>query len=42
MLGGLRLKKRWQEAKNAAGKYHYHPNIIFGSNAQVAFEKSAR
>jgi glutamate/tyrosine decarboxylase-like PLP-dependent enzyme len=28
MLGGLALKKRWQEARKAAGKDHYHPNII--------------
>ena len=36
------MKKRWQEARKAAGKDHYHPNIIFGSNAQVALEKFAR
>ncbi|KAJ6469527.1 pyridoxal phosphate-dependent transferase, partial [Mycena sanguinolenta] len=42
MLGGLALKKRWQEARKAAGKDHYHPNIVFGSNAQVALEKFAR
>ncbi|KAF8180382.1 glutamate decarboxylase [Pholiota molesta] len=38
MLGGLAMKKRWQEARKAAGKDHYHPNIVFGSNAQVALE----
>ncbi|KAJ7885108.1 glutamate decarboxylase [Mycena olivaceomarginata] len=42
MLGGLALKKRWQEARKAAGKDYYHPNIVFGSNAQVALEKFAR
>jgi len=42
MLGGLAMKKRWQEARKAAGKDYYHPNIIFGSNAQVALEKFAR
>ncbi|KAJ7138454.1 glutamate decarboxylase [Mycena crocata] len=42
MLGGLAFKKRWQEARKAAGKDHYHPNIVFGSNAQVALEKFAR
>ncbi|KAJ7698735.1 hypothetical protein B0H17DRAFT_1196830 [Mycena rosella] len=31
MLGGL-----------AAGKDHFHPNIVFGSNARVALEKFAR
>ncbi|KAJ7079924.1 glutamate decarboxylase, partial [Mycena crocata] len=42
MLGGLAMKKRWQEARRAAGKDHYHPNIVFGTNAQVALEKFAR
>ncbi|KAJ7201678.1 glutamate decarboxylase [Mycena pura] len=42
MLGGLAMKKRWQDARKAAGKDHYHPNIVFGSNAQVALEKFAR
>ncbi|KAF5364790.1 hypothetical protein D9758_009317 [Tetrapyrgos nigripes] len=44
MLAGLALKKRWQEARKTAGKDHLRPgpNIIFGSNAQVALEKFAR
>ncbi|KAL0575222.1 glutamate decarboxylase gad1 [Marasmius crinis-equi] len=42
MLGGLAMKKRWQEARKAAGKDYYRPNIVFGSNAQVALEKFAR
>ncbi|KAF8639285.1 hypothetical protein AX16_010357 [Volvariella volvacea WC 439] len=42
MLGGLAMKKRWQEARKAAGKDYFHPNIIFGANAQVALEKFAR
>ncbi|KAF7761444.1 hypothetical protein Agabi119p4_9436 [Agaricus bisporus var. burnettii] len=42
MLGGLAMKKRWQEARKAAGKDYFHPNIVFGSNAQVALEKFAR
>ena len=42
MLGGLAMKKRWQEDRKAAGKDYYHPNIVFGSNAQVALEKFAR
>ncbi|KAJ4466855.1 glutamate decarboxylase [Lentinula edodes] len=42
MLGGLAMKKRWQEARKAAKKGFYHPNIVFGSNAQVALEKFAR
>ncbi|KAJ3572243.1 hypothetical protein NP233_g3221 [Leucocoprinus birnbaumii] len=42
LLGGLAMKKRWQEARKAAGKDHYHPNVVFGSNCQVALEKFAR
>ncbi|KAJ7597853.1 glutamate decarboxylase [Mycena floridula] len=42
MLGGLAMKKRWQESRKAAGKDYFHPNIVFGSNAQVALEKFAR
>ncbi|KAG8893817.1 hypothetical protein FRB99_001693 [Tulasnella sp. 403] len=42
MLGGLAMKKLWQEQRKAAGKDYFHPNIVFGSNAQVALEKFAR
>ncbi|KAJ2936646.1 hypothetical protein H1R20_g461, partial [Candolleomyces eurysporus] len=42
MLGGLAMKKRWQEARKKDGKDYFHPNIVFGSNAQVALEKFAR
>ncbi|RDB27542.1 Glutamate decarboxylase [Hypsizygus marmoreus] len=42
MLGGLAMKKRWQEMRKAAGKDYTHPNIIFGANAHVALEKFAR
>ncbi|KAG9088554.1 hypothetical protein FRC06_001975 [Ceratobasidium sp. 370] len=44
MLGGLALKKRWQEVRRAAGKSVHEPgpNIVFGANAQVALEKFAR
>ncbi|KAH8110294.1 glutamate decarboxylase [Phellopilus nigrolimitatus] len=42
MLGGLAMKKRWQEARKAAGKDYFYPNIVFGANAQVALEKFAR
>ncbi|KXJ94177.1 pyridoxal phosphate-dependent transferase [Microdochium bolleyi] len=41
-LGGLAMKRRWQEAREAAGKSTLKPNIIMGSNAQVALEKFAR
>lgn len=42
MLGGLAMKKRWQERQKAAGKPYDKPNCIMGSNAQVAIEKFAR
>ncbi|KAG8873051.1 hypothetical protein FRB98_009220 [Tulasnella sp. 332] len=42
MLGGLAMKKRWQEQRTKAGKDTLKPNIVFGSNAQVALEKFAR
>ena len=42
MLGGLAMKKRWQEMRKNAGKDYFHPNIVFGANAQVALEKFAR
>jgi glutamate decarboxylase len=42
MLGGLALKKLWQRKQKAAGKSIANPNIIMGSNAQVALEKFAR
>ncbi|QSZ36665.1 hypothetical protein DSL72_006546 [Monilinia vaccinii-corymbosi] len=41
-LGGLALKRRWQEKREAEGKDKSKPNIIMGSNAQVALEKFAR
>jgi len=41
-LGGLALKRRWQEKRRADGKPTDKPNIIMGANAQVALEKFAR
>ncbi|KZF20893.1 glutamate decarboxylase [Xylona heveae TC161] len=41
-LGGLAMKRRWQEKRRAAGKDASKPNIIMGANAQVALEKFAR
>ncbi|KAK9472693.1 pyridoxal phosphate-dependent transferase [Dipodascopsis tothii] len=41
-LGGLAMKRRWQEARRAAGKDASQPNIVMGANAQVALEKFAR
>ena len=42
MLGGLALKKRWQDKQRKNGKDTSRPNIIMGNNAQVALEKFAR
>ncbi|OIW31105.1 glutamate decarboxylase [Coniochaeta ligniaria NRRL 30616] len=41
-LGGLAMKRRWQERRRAEGKDTSRPNIIMGANAQVALEKFAR
>ena len=41
-LGGLAMKRRWQERRMAAGKDTSKPNILMGANAQVALEKFAR
>ncbi|KAH8684872.1 pyridoxal phosphate-dependent transferase [Tricladium varicosporioides] len=41
-LGGLAMKRRWQEKRMAEGKDMLKPNIIMGANAQVALEKFAR
>lgn len=42
MLGGLAMKRRWQQAREAKGLPTDKPNIIMGKNAQVALEKFAR
>ncbi|KAI9505569.1 glutamate decarboxylase gad1 [Coemansia spiralis] len=42
MLGGLAMKWRWRQRREAAGKDASKPNIVFGANAQVALEKTAR
>lgn len=44
MLGLLAAKKRWMERRKAEGKNPYEPgpNLVFGSNVQVAVEKFAR
>ncbi|CAM1502022.1 Fc.00g040060.m01.CDS01 [Cosmosporella sp. VM-42] len=41
-LGGLAMKRRWQEKRKAEGKDTSAPNIVMGANAQVALEKFAR
>lgn len=42
MLGGLAMKRRWQEVRRAQGQSTDKPNIIMGANAQVALPKFAR
>ncbi len=41
MLGGLAMKRRWQQARRAAGKPTDKPNIVMGINVQVCWEKFA-
>jgi glutamate decarboxylase len=41
MLGGLALKRRWQQRRTAAGKPADRPNIVMGINVQVCWEKFA-
>lgn len=39
MLGGLALKRRWQQACRAAGKSTESPNLVMSSAVQVCWEK---
>ena len=41
MLGGLALKRRWQQRRQAEGKPADRPNIVMGINVQVCWEKFA-
>jgi len=41
-LGGLAMKRRWQDRRRKEGKDVSRPNILMGANAQVALEKFAR
>src|SRR4051794_41225031 len=41
MLGGLAMKRRWQQARRAAGLPTDRPNIVMGGNVQVVWEKFA-
>lgn len=41
MLAGLVFKRRWQQARRAAGKSTASPNIVFSSAVQVVWEKFA-
>jgi glutamate decarboxylase len=42
MLGGLALKRRWQQRRRAEGKPTDTPNLVMGINVQVCWEKFAR
>jgi len=41
MLGGLALKRRWQQRRAAEGKPADKPNIVMGINVQICWEKFA-
>ena len=41
MLAGLALKRRWQQARKAAGQSTDRPNIVMGGNVQVVWERFA-
>ena len=41
MLGGLALKRRWQQKRAAEGKPADKPNLVMGINVQVCWEKFA-
>jgi glutamate decarboxylase len=42
MLGGLALKWRWRQRREAAGLPSDKPNLVTGSNVQVCWEKFCR
>jgi glutamate decarboxylase len=41
MLGGLAMKRRWQQRRAAAGLPIDRPNLVMGINVQVCWEKFA-
>ena len=41
MLGGLALKRRWQQRRRAEGKPADRPNLVTGINVQVCWDKFA-
>jgi glutamate decarboxylase len=41
MLGGLALKRRWQQKRKVEGKPYEKPNLVMGVNVQVCWEKFA-
>ena len=42
MLGGLAMKWRWRQRREAAGQSTDTPNLVMGSNVQVVWEKFCR
>lgn len=42
MLGGLAMKWRWRQRREAAGLATDRPNMVMGSNVQVVWEKYCR
>jgi glutamate decarboxylase len=42
MLGGLALKWRWRQRRQAAGQPADRPNLVMGANVQVCWEKFCR
>lgn len=42
ILGTLAMKRRWQNARKAKGLPHDNPNMIMGSNVQVAWHKAMK
>jgi glutamate decarboxylase len=42
MLGGLALKWRWRQRREAAGASTDRPNLVMGANVQVCWEKFCR
>ena len=42
MLGGLALKWRWRQRRQAAGLPAGRPNLVMGANVQVCWEKFCR
>ncbi|MFD4511278.1 glutamate decarboxylase [Streptomyces sp. NPDC058457] len=41
LLGGLALKRRWQQRRRAQGKDTTRPNLVMGANVQVCWKKFA-
>ncbi len=42
MLGALALKWNWRKRREAAGKSTEHPNLVFGNDVHVVWEKFCR